>query len=165
MNDLYKLKYIIRYSNAERVNNEDVAQHSFYVSVLVIQLHQEFPKANLGRMLFMSTIHDWPEAEIDDVAHSVKRDYPAVARALKSAERKVIKQYSKNVQEAFLEYEDGTSLEASIVKLADIMQCIQYLESEVALGNTTVQTMLDESIESHYKQKEKVNDIYQRLHS
>ena len=27
MNDLYKLKYIIRYSNAERVNNEDLKNY------------------------------------------------------------------------------------------------------------------------------------------
>ena len=151
--DLYKLKYIIRYSNYARVTNEDVAQHSFYVSCIVIELHQRYKETDLGKMLLMSTVHDWPESIIDDVSHAVKRDYPAVAKALKVAERKVVKNYPLEVQDAFNEFEDQKTLESKIVKLADTIQCIQYLENEHTLGNSSLMQLLLESMELKNKLK------------
>ncbi len=164
IDDLYRLKYITRYSNAARVNDEDVAQHSFYVSCLCIGLVEEFPEADLGKMLMMATVHDWPEAVIDDIAHSTKRDYPDVAKALKVAELEVIKKYPQSVQDAYADYEAGESLEAKLVKLADIQQCLMYLNTEMELGNTTVYQMWVESKESEKKQQEAVYDIYKRLY-
>lgn len=165
MDNLYRLKYIIRYSNYKRITHEDVAQHSFYVSSICVLLHNEYPKAGLGIMLLMATVHDWPEVDIDDVSHKVKRDFPAVAKALKRAEIKTMGKYPQHVKDAYATYEEQKLIEAQIVKLADITQCIQYLRSEAALGNDTLGTLLDESTESYFKLKGIVDDHYKRLYS
>lgn len=163
ISNLYRLKYIIRYSNYKRITNEDVAQHSFYVSTICVELHGHYPKADLGRMLLMATVHDWPEAEIDDVSHKVKKDFPGVAKALKEAEREVIEQYPGRVREAFIEYEEQNTIEAKLVKLADTVQCIQYLQTEEELGNKSLASLLQESNELYFKLQEEVNDYYQRF--
>ncbi len=145
MKDLYKLKFIIRYSNIPRIRDESVAEHSFFVGALCIQSLEKYPEADIGKVLLMANIHDWAEAEIDDIAHNIKRDYPAIRKALKSAEIKVMKKYPEYVREAYEEYEEGQTLEARIVKAADIRQCIQYLSTEIALGNSYMAPLLEES--------------------
>lgn len=157
--ELYRLKYIIRYSNYMRITNEDVAQHSYFVSCLCIKLYEEYPQADLGHMLLMATIHDWAEVEIDDIAHNVKREYPAVGKALKSAELKVMrKQFPGHIVDSYTEYEKQETLESQIVKLADIMQCIQYLGAEMDLGNKTIGTLYEESSISAHKQRIKIQE-------
>lgn len=134
LNEIYRLKHITRYSNIERITNEDVAQHSFFVAANVIELSKKY-EFNIGRALLMANVHDWPEIYIDDISHQVKRDFPKIKKAHKDAEIQVIKKFSPLVQAAYLEYEEQESLEAIIVKLADVYQCIQYADFELQLGN------------------------------
>ncbi len=148
MKDLYKLKFIIRYSNIPRIRDESVAEHSFFVGALCVLSLEEYPEADAGKVLLMANIHDWAEAEIDDIAHNIKRDYPAVRKALKSAELKVMRKYPEFIREAYEEYEEGLTLEARIVKAADIRQCIQYLGTEISLGNTHMASLLEESYDT-----------------
>ena len=145
MNDLYRLKFIIRYSNIPRIRDESVAEHSFFVAAICIKMLEAYPDADVAKVLMMANIHDWAEADIDDIAHDVKRDYPAVKRALKSAESKIMRKYSQDVREAYAEYEECKTLEAKIVKSADIQQCIQYLTTEIGLGNEFMKPLLEES--------------------
>ena len=145
MKDLYRLKFITRYSNVPRVRDESVAEHSFFVASIAMQLMDKFPDADRAKVIGMATIHDWAEAHVDDVAHDVKRDYPKVGRALKDAEAKVMKRYGIWAQELYEEYEKGVSLEARIVKYCDIKQCVQYLQTEVDMGNKYMQPLLDDS--------------------
>jgi len=148
LDELYRLKFIIRYSNLPRVRDESVAEHSFFVAAICIDILPEYPEADMGKVLLMANIHDWAEARIDDIAHDVKRDYPNINKAIKAAEVKVMKRYPQYVQDAYTEYEAGVTLEAKIVKLADIKQCIQYLDTEVELGNRFMTPLLHESYDS-----------------
>jgi len=142
---LYRLKFIIRYSNMPRVRDESVAEHSFFVSAICIEMLHNYPEADVGKVLMMANIHDWAEADIDDIAHNVKRDYPEVGAALKLAEESAMNKYHKNIVSAYREYEECQTLEARIVKYADIQQCIQYLTTEIKLGNEFMLPLLDES--------------------
>ncbi len=160
MTKLYRLKYIIRYSNYPRVTDEDVAQHSFFVTSLSIKLHLEYPKSNLEKILLMATIHDWPEADIDDISHKIKRDYPKIAKELKKAELDSIKQYDDIVVQAFVEYEEQKTLESKIVKLADTIQCVQYLENEKSLGNSSMIELLEDSLDREHRLWKEVESIY-----
>ena len=147
LNNLYRLKHIIRYSNVQRITNENVSEHSFHVSANVIELREHY-KFNLGQALLMATVHDYTEIYIDDINHQVKRDYPKVKQALKEAEKEAIKRFSPIVQEAFKQYEKQATIEAKIVKLADIYQCKQYAQHEITLGNSGyMKTVLSESEE------------------
>ena len=145
MDELYRLKFIIRYSNLPRVRDESVAEHSFFVAALAMNMASSYPETDIGKILMMANIHDWAEAHIDDIAHDVKRDYPKVGRALKEAESKVMKRNHPDIQEAYKEYEQGVTVESRIVKYADIQQCVQYLKTEVELGNKFMEPLLHES--------------------
>jgi len=144
---LYRLQFITRYSNVPRVRDENVAQHSFFVASLCLEIMEglDYSKFNKAKVLTMAITHDWAEADIDDIAHDVKRDFPTVKKALKVAERKVMSKYPKNIQDAFQEYDENDTYESAIVQLADTLQCVQYLESEVNLGNRYMEDMLTES--------------------
>ncbi len=150
---LYNLKFITRYSNIPRIRDESVAEHSFFVAAICISLLPNYPDANVGKVLLMANIHDWAEAEVDDIAHNIKRDYPAVKQALKKAEEKAMRRYHPNIIAAYHEYEECRTLEARIVKYADIKQCIQYLDTEVKLGNEYMLPMLHESYDTLAKFK------------
>lgn len=135
MEELYSLDYIIRYSNVPRVKNETVAAHSFFVALEVYKLFEEYD-FNLDKAIHMSLCHDLPEAYIDDVNHKIKKDYPAVAKALKVAERLIVKsKFPKFIQDFINSYEEHKECEAIIVTLADIIQCSTYSRNELNLGN------------------------------
>ena len=145
--DLYRLQFITRYSNIPRVRDENVAQHSFYVASLCLEIMEglDSTKFNKAKVLTMAITHDWAEADIDDIAHNVKRDFPSIKKALKVAERKAMSKYPGYIQDSFQEYDESNTIEAHIVQLADTLQCVQYLESEVKLGNRYMEPMLEES--------------------
>ena len=145
--NLYRLQFITRYSNIPRVRDENVAQHSFFVASLCLEIMEGLDKSKFSqaKVLTMAITHDWAEADIDDIAHNVKRDFPAIKKVLKVAERKVMSKYPNYIQDIFQEYDEANSIEASIVQLADTLQCVQYLESEVKLGNRYMEPMLEES--------------------
>lgn len=145
INNLYRLKHIIRYSNVQRITNENVAEHSFFVAANVIELREQYT-FDLGQALLMATVHDYTEIYIDDINHQVKRDFPEVKWALKKAEKEVVKKFSPIVKEAFYLYEAQETIEAKIVKLADVYQCKQYAQHEITLGNSGYMlTVLEES--------------------
>ncbi len=155
--DLYRLQFITRYSNIPRVRDENVAQHSFFVATIALELMEELEHTwDREKVLTMAITHDWAEAYVDDVAHDVKRDYPAVKKALKAAEKKAMAHYPNSIRDPYRLYEDGTTPEAILVKLADTIQCVQYLESEVNMGNRYMEPLLEES-------KNYVIDIKSRL--
>lgn len=55
--DLYALKNITRFNNLSRINDESVAEHGFFVSLIVARLYRKY-NFNLGKALLMATIHD-----------------------------------------------------------------------------------------------------------
>lgn len=148
MIDFYKLKYIHRYTSNVRIHTENVAEHSFFVSCIVLQIANLNPQLDLGKALTMALTHDWAEAWITDVSHKVKRDYPGIRKEIKHAEYLVIKEHYPEYSDLLNELDEGTSLEANVVHYADVAQCIQYIRNEISLGNNTIEfeKMLEESL-------------------
>lgn len=132
---LYRLTYIVRYSNVPRVNNEDVAQHSFLVSALLFQLREEY-EFNLGSALIISTSHDILESETSDVCHLLKKEHPDLYIALKVAEKQAVKKFPKYIKIGIELYDGDQTIESKMVHLADAIQCQQYAENEIKLGSS-----------------------------
>ncbi len=42
LSDIYALKSLIRYSNTFRILNESIAEHSYFVSLIVLELHNHY---------------------------------------------------------------------------------------------------------------------------
>lgn len=128
------MRFITRYSNVERVRDEDVAQHSFLVCAIVMELYADY-SFSLGSALKIAVAHDMMESVTGDISHALKRDSPDLARALEEVERSHLHIFPEVVRESMERFFDD-STESKIVQLADAMQVLQYTSSEVRLGNT-----------------------------
>ena len=133
--DIYRLNYIIRYSNLPRINNESVACHSFMVAMIVLKLKDEYI-FNLERAIFMALIHDLPEYATNDIPRTIKQKYNKLKIALEEIEDEILKNFNPIVRQLITEFESRKTIESIIVKLADSIQCLQYAENEIKLGNS-----------------------------
>ena len=145
--ELYRLAFITRYSNMPRIRNESVAEHSFFVASITIQMRQIL-HFDLAKVVTLAIIHDWPEARVDDVSHKVKRDFPEVKKALRQAEGKIIEGYAPELQVQYRNIDSELqTFNHLILHLADAVQCVQYSQAEINLGNKYMDTIYKESVE------------------
>jgi len=145
---IYILRDLIRYNNSFHIKTESVAEHQNFVTLFVIELHSYY-RFNLEKAMIMAATHDLSETVITDIPHNVKRRFPEIANEIKKAEHKVVsKDFGLTIYNHFEELEEGQTVEAKIVMLADVLSCLQYSESEILLGNTGyMKIVYDESIE------------------
>lgn len=130
---VYRLAYIIRYSNVPRVKDESVAEHSFFVASLVMELHDKY-FFDLGKALQTAISHDMPESETNDISWEIKQRYPEIKEVLSRAEETFAKKMPISVQKGLKFFQEDT-IETKIVMFADAIQCYQYSANEVSLGN------------------------------
>lgn len=135
---VYNLKFIQRYSITPRITNETVAEHSFFVATYVMELYKDY-KFDLNKAVQMAIIHDFAESFIGDITLSTKTMCPDLVEAISNAEKEVMFQnFPSFIYELYREYEQRTSVESLIVKLADTMQVKQYAGNEIELGNNSI---------------------------
>lgn len=131
---MYNLAYINRYSNVARIKDENVAEHSFFVAVEIMELYMHYD-FNLEAALSMAITHDWIETDTDDVNHLIKQKYPELKKALKKAENEEMKKYPEYIQKSFREYDHQLTFESIICHIADARQCTRYSKNEIDRGN------------------------------
>ncbi len=133
--DVDVLRSLIRYQNCNRLVNESVAEHSFYVAVFVLKL-REYYDFNLEVALKTALIHDIPEARISDIPHNIKLANPEVAAALEKAEEKVtIDMLSEEANALLKSFNHGDTVEGKICQLADVLSVVLYANDEIKCGN------------------------------
>lgn len=130
----YTLQHTKRYSMKPVLHPESVATHSYFVALAVL-LFQETWKFDVNKAIKIALCHDLAEMEISDVNHYVKKQHPAVAKALKDAEATIVQGYPEHIQAYCHMYDDDTP-EALVVHYADAIQCVQYAINEMQLGNS-----------------------------
>ncbi len=131
---LYNLAYINRYSNVARIKDENVAEHSFFVAVEIMELYQTFD-FDLGEALAMAITHDWIETDTDDINHLIKQKYPELKKALKEAEHEEMQKYPEYIVKYFQGYDTQLTFESIICHIADARQCSRYAQNEINRGN------------------------------
>ena len=161
---------------------ESVAAHTYGVAVVAMMLADELIARGVGvnveRMLRMALMHDWAEARMGDMPRTGSRYFSAAARreaegaafddiveGVGTAQRKVY-------GELHVDYEERKSLEARLVKAADmidlLLQALAFeragargldefweniLERDLQLESPAreiVHELLRELIEAHY---------------
>ena len=133
--DVDVLRSLIRYQNCNRLVNESVAEHSFYVAVFVLKL-REYYDFNLEVALKTALIHDIPEARISDIPHNIKLANPEVAAALEKAEEKVtVDMLSEEANTLLKSFNHGDTVEGKICQLADVLSVVLYANDEIKCGN------------------------------
>ena len=134
--EIYALKALTRYNNKFKLINESVAEHSFFVAILILKLHEVY-NFDLEKALSMGLIHDIPELHLSDITYDVKRNFPKLRDAILDAEKSIIDKQYPEWRHLFSELVVNVeSVESMIVVLADVMSCIQYASTEIDLGNS-----------------------------
>lgn len=132
--DEYVLSKIIRYNHRNKLQDESVATHSFYVSLFCLKI---LSRLNLDKdidrqVLILAALHDTAESMTSDIPHDVKTRYPAMQKILDEIE---MDYYEQNWTTYFEDIYMPSTLVSSIVKLADAYSVYQYCLNENILGN------------------------------
>ncbi len=122
------LKNTLRSATTSQGRAESSAEHSWRVALLALTVKQEFPEANLEKMLSMAIVHDLAEAICGDIPapqrknkeqkHVVERQgMLALCKALPEA-------MCANLLDLWDEYEAGLTVEARLVKAFDKLETL-----------------------------------------
>ena len=146
IDQIYPLSYIIRYSNIPRIKDESVAEHSFYVAAIVQKLYDKY-RFDLGTALNMAISHDMIEVYVNDIPHLIKQRHPDLTSLLKNIEAREAENFPKCVHSGIKRLQEDLP-ESFIVRMADAIQCQQYAENEIGLGNSGyMQEVVDHSLD------------------
>ena len=157
---IYRLKFLIRYSNMPRNHDESVAEHSFFVCMILMNLYDKY-EFDLGDALQMAICHDVAEAYTNDISHQTKEMFPEIRDTLHKIEMKLAKSFPDPVRCA-IENSLKDSVEADFVRYADAIQCYQYSRAEIATGGTGYMYEVSYSSQRRMKQFKKELESYER---
>ena len=165
MMDDYVLSKIIRYNHRNKLQDENVATHSFYVSLFCLKI---LSKLNLDKdadrqVLILAALHDMAESKTSDIPHDVKSNYPEMQRILDKIERDY---YQKHWPQYFEDVYMPGRLVSSIVKLADAYSVYQYCLNENMLGNISdeILNIKNEALTRINKYTEIINvEVYNKI--
>lgn len=128
----------VRYNNRNRIHNEDLAQHSFIVAynVLKIAYRYNIPSDIAYKATAMAIVHDYPETYTADIPHDCKVKYPELRGLLAEIEMDFIKEEVPELEDLYEAYQQGNTLECLLVDLGDAVSVLQYVNREIAHGNS-----------------------------
>ena len=157
--DIDTLRSVIRYQNCNRLVNESVAEHSFYVASFVMKL-REYYNFDLERALKMALIHDCPESSISDVPHNIKIANPKLAAALEEAENNVLnKMFYPEGGTLVADFNGTVSAEGKVCALADVLSVVLYADDEIKCGNRVFNYIAIKAIARCKELLDKLDDI------
>lgn len=161
-----KLRNLVRYQTAPRVNQETVAEHSFFVAAYVLKLY-DYYDFNLNKALQTGILHDFSEVFVSDIPHPIKRSFPLIADELNKAELDINKNYINNeLANNIEEFNNLTSQEGIIVALADILSVVTYSKYEINLGNSKyMKEVLEKTTERYLEVIEKAAPYLRENHT
>ena len=165
-----RLKDIRRCNNFPTISTEDVAQHSYYVSLLALTLAIEYNDwaarvnmkfhpydyenkvalVDVDKVLRMAISHDLEEAFTSDIPWNIKHYSEELNAAINSSvQARMESVYSgSRVMRLFHKWNQDCKkgLEGQFVDLADMLELAVYSYEECAKGNTYMEPMLYKSI-------------------
>lgn len=136
--NVYKLSNIIRYSQQDKIKNESVAEHSFYVAWFVNRLCTKHNLCGKIRLMALEAaiLHDVPEVITNDITYDVKCMIPEISGLLQPYEEDIVKEHSLEAWETLFHPQTWEQRVAkAVVKHADVLSVFQYCSHEEALGN------------------------------
>lgn len=145
LKNIYRLKSIIRYNNRIRIKDESVAEHSFFVAFLVLDICDKLQLTDDITFACMkkAILHDLPEIDLNDITYDTKIKLN-LHDHLKLYEDEY---FDKNVSKhAYLMKNDVKNVINLVVEYADALSVLQYANNEIELGNTSMKSVTQETI-------------------
>lgn len=164
--NVYKLTNIIRYSQLNKIKQESVAEHSYYVMWFVNRLCTKYELCDRIRLqaLEAALLHDIPEVITNDITYDVKRMIPEVSALLQPYEKQVISEHSVNAcNTLFYPETDEDFVAKALVKHADILSVMQYCHNEECLGNKNFTELRQASEQRVAESKAKLEEAIRKV--
>lgn len=135
MNTIEKLKNTTRHSYTSSGRHESVAEHTFRTALMAYFMNDEFPEANIDKVIKMCLIHDIGEAFTGDIPAFDKTS------ADEETERKLLfdwvddlpAPYNTEMMALYREMEEQQTLEAKLFKALDGLEAV-IQHNEAALS-------------------------------
>lgn len=128
------LKDMPRHCYTSGGRRESVAEHSWRLTLMAYWVSDEFPEADLEKLLKMCLIHDLGEAFTGDVPtfEKTEKDKEKEAHFLTEWVVKFPSPFREEMQALYSEMEERQTLEAHIYKALDNLEAlIQHNESDI----------------------------------
>ena len=130
-----RLKNVTRHCYTSNGRHESVAEHSWMSAMMALLLRDEFPKANMDKVIKMCLIHDMGEAFTGDIpAFDKDAGHEQLeARLLDAWVTSLPEPYSTEFRELYAEMAQLQTLEARIYKAIDNLEAvIQHNISDIS---------------------------------
>lgn len=130
-----RLKDATRHCYTSRDRRESVAEHSWRISLMAYFVSDEFPEADLKKLMKMCLIHDLGEAFTGDIPTFEKseKDEEKEASLLDEWVKQLPEPFASEMQALYREMEERQTLEARIYKALDNLEAlIQHNESDIS---------------------------------
>ena len=127
-----RLKDTPRHCTTSGRRTESVAEHSWRVALMAMLLRNEFPDADMDRVVNMCLIHDLGECFTGDIPTFVKTDSDRKTEDELLAEwvKSLPTEISSELQDLYAEMDEQVTIEAKIYKALDKLEAvIQHNES------------------------------------
>lgn len=146
------LKCVPRHSWTSSGRRESVAEHSFMLAVMAYLVKDEFPEADMDKVIRMCLIHDFGEAVTGDIPAFEKtpKDEGVEKEAIQSLLGKLPEKQREEMAGLFREMEEMRTPEARICKALDKMEAVlQHNEAPIETW-----LPLEYELQMHYGEKE-----------
>lgn len=130
-----RLKDTTRHCYTSKGRHESVAEHSWRAALMAYFLKDEFPEADMNKVITMCVIHDLGEAFTGDIPtfEKTQNDEKTEENLLYSWVRTLPKEYADEMIMLYEEMAERTTLEAKIYKAIDGLEAvIQHNESDLS---------------------------------
>lgn len=130
-----KLKNNTRHSWTSSNRHESVAEHSWRLSLMAYLVKDEFPDADINKVILMGICHDLGEAITGDIPSFNKTESDEIIenREVHQLLSNLPEPYKKELFMLFLEMNAQKTIEAKIYKALDKMEAlIQHNEADIS---------------------------------
>lgn len=151
---------------------ESVGAHSFGVSVtamvLADRMRGEGVKLDIEKVLRMSLLHDWAETRVGDMPRTANEFFGADVRkrAEKAAFHRIVESVDTGdrlYHQLHDEYEDRNSLEAKLVKAADVIDLLVEALALERAGARGLDEFWDVAADADFQLEAPAREIVQRI--
>ena len=137
---------VTRFSTRPRIRNENLAEHSFHVTYISMILYNKYKgifKINFEKLMTIALIHDFDECKTGDMVYDMKY---MKKHDIKFDKIKIIREIFNDCDNKFTEWYDDylerKSVESILVKIADWVSMLLYVENEVKMGNKHMEDVI-----------------------
>lgn len=130
-----RLKDTTRHCTTSQGRVESVAEHSWRISLMAMLLRDEFPLADINKVICMCIIHDLGECFTGDIPTFVKTDSDREVEdsMLNKWVETLPPEISKSLRELYQEMDEQKTLESKLYKSLDKLEAvIQHNEAPIS---------------------------------